>query len=534
VVALGWLDGISPEPAIRVPSVGFVRWKGSEPGEQAELLPDGSYRWVGPDGSVVSCVAPSSAGRRQLRCVGMDNAGDTAVTDGAGGPRLVYGPDGRWLGRFESSGVRMPVGGTPLAMAKAVQGTGVDMASLVDFATRQQPFSGGVAGDPHLITAGRLRVSTQRAGDFLARTGDPAHQIQIRTAAMPYQTDASYVTAAAVGVPGHRIEFVLSGALSVDGKVVDGSGGFRQISVPDGPTLGLWPPDADGVVDAAVLWSDGSTVAMSADSSLGLTVISHIARGAATGLFGGNTEDSVVPSTSVTTTPDLPDAGPRSARGDFLGRPGLPSDASLDQVVDSWRVPPGQSLLTGDTPVAQPTASAAISPAATLAAEKTCVTGPMAESDDLAACVFDVARTGDDGYVVHDGELATAATGSKLPTLLAAGWPALVLGTATSPQSLDLGSQIEAPVPASGRRLYRLTLTTSQVLTIAATPCGRAVGGLAPGGAALRLFDAAGNAVSARQSCGTAKTEELAAGTYFLVLAGPTVGSAAAFRVRVG
>ena len=107
VVALSWLNGVAPEPAIRLPADGFVRWKGSAPGEQAELLPDGGYRWVGPDGSMVGCVAPLSAGRRHLRCVGMDAAGDTAVTADADGPRTVYGPGGRLLGGFTSSGARV-------------------------------------------------------------------------------------------------------------------------------------------------------------------------------------------------------------------------------------------------------------------------------------------------------------------------------------------------------------------------------------------------------------------------------------------
>ncbi len=465
----------------------------------------------------------------------MDGTGDTAVTDGVDGPRVVYGSDGQLLGRFESSGVRITQGRPPLPMAQAVQATGVDMAGLVDFATRQQPFAGGVAGDPHLITAGGVRVSTQRTGDFLARTGDPARQIQIRSEPMPYQSDASYITAAAVGVPGHRIEFLLSGLLSVDGSAVEAAGTFRQVSIQDGPTLGLWPPDGDGVVDAAVVWPDGSTVEMSADASLGMTVVAHLARTAGAGLFGGEAADTGVPTAAVTTAPDIPDAVPPTLRGDFVARSGLPNGAAVDEVVDSWRVPAGQSLLTGPAPVSQPTTSSAISPAATLAAEKSCVAGSMTEPADLAACIFDVARTGDDGYVVHDGELAAAAAGSKLPALLAAGWPALVLGQAPSPQTLELDSQLVTTVPASARRLYRLTLASAQGLTIDAPPCGGAAVRLPPGGAAMRLFDAAGDPVSARQAnCGTGRTDQLAAGTYYLVLAGPAAGPDVGFRVRVG
>ncbi len=537
VAALGWLAGVSAEPAIRVPEDGFVRWQGAEPGEQAELLPDGGYRWVGPDGSMVGCVAPPAAGRRHLKCVGVDGAGDTAITDGASGPRAVYGADGGFLGQYDSSGARVVTNRAPSPLGEAIAASGVDMASLVDFATRQQPFAGGIAGDPHLITAGGIRVSTQRSGDFEARAGDPAHLIQIRTEAMPYQTDVSYVTAAAVGVPGHRIEVSLSGRVSVDGTAMGPSGTFQQISLSDGPTLGVWPPDADGVVDATVLWPDGATVSMTADSSLGLTVTARLPRSPAAGLFGAATPANAggvsTPTASSLPTPDLPGA---LARGDFLARSGASGSVSVDQVIDSWRVAPGQSLLSGPAPVLQPSVSpAAISAAAMSAAEKSCAAGKMDGVEDLAACIFDVARTGDDGYVVRDGALAVAATPSKVPARLAATWPALVLGPSGSPAALELGSQVDGIVAAGSRRLYRLTLGASERLTIAMPACGKGGDGALPqGGAALRLFDGLGTAVSARQAlCGTSLTDQLAAGTYYLVVAGPTAGPNASFRVRV-
>lgn len=538
VVALSWLNGVAPEPAIRLPADGFVRWKGSAPGEQAELLPDGAYRWVGPDGSMVGCVAPLSAGRRHLRCVGMDAAGDTAVTADADGPRTVYGPGGRLLGRFTISGARVGGARSSEPMNQAIDATGVDMASLVDFATRQQPFSGGIVGDPHLITGRGIRVSTQRAGDFQARAGDPAHQIQIRTEAMPYQSDVSYVSAAAVGVPGHRIELALPGKLSIDGSPMASSTTFRQMLLPAGPAVGLWPPDADGVVDVVVLWTDGSSVSMAADSSLGMTVVANLARSPASGLFGAVTTapDTGTGTTSVGASPDSPDAVPTAPRSDFLARAASSGAVSVDQVVDSWRVPAGESLLAGDAPALQPsTVPPVISHAAISQAQTACAAQHGADPNDVAACVFDVARTGDDGYVARDGQLALASTPSKVPGSLAAGWPALALPATPSSQVIELGRPFETTIAAGSRRTYQVSVPVAESLTIAAGQCRKGEAGKPErGAAALRLFDVAGNAVSARESnCGTGGTDRLSAGTYYLALAGPIVGPAASFKVRV-
>jgi hypothetical protein len=152
------------------------------------------------------------------------------------------------------------------------------------------------------------------------------------------------------------------------------------------------------------------------------------------------------------------------------------------------------------------------------------------------ACVFDVARTGDDGYVSGNAELAAAATPPQIPAILAASWPGLVLGSTASPVPLNLGAQLDTAVSAAGRRLYRLTLARPTSVSITAAACPHAQGNEAPqGAAALRLFDVWGRAVSGRQAdCGSGHTGLLARGTYYLLLAGPTAGPSARFKLRVG
>lgn len=539
VVGLSWLNGMSRESAIRVVDDGIVRWQGARSGEHAELIQGGAYRWVGPDGSMVGCAAPErKAGPGvALRCVAIDAAGNTAVTAAAKGPRIVYGPDGRWLGAFDADGVRLTSRQPTASLRRQIAASGVSMASLVEFATGRQPFAGGVTGDPHVITSGGRRLSTQKTGDFHARLGDPAHRIQLRTEAVPYQPDLSFVTVAAVGVPDHRIEFGRAGQLQIDGVPVRSSEAFQQIPMSGGEQIGLWPKDAAGQVAAVVLWPDGSTVAMTADSALGLTVIASLPRGSAAGLFGSAARGSSFEfgSTRERPTPAIPDPFAGDQAGDLVSRSGALT-ASVDQVVESWRVRAGESLFS-DLPEAPPAPRPPIpiDPAAARAAQKYCAVHSISNGEDLSACIFDVARTGDQGYVAHHFELARAADRRSFPPALAGQWPALMLGAGSSAQTYELGSVIDATVRAGTSRLYRLTLSNPAKVAVKAGECEHDGARVAEqGAAALRLFDDSGQPVSARGAiCGVTETETLPTGVYILLLAGPESGPPTPMSVRV-
>jgi hypothetical protein len=198
---------------------------------------------------------------------------------------------------------------------------------------------------------------------------------------------------------------------------------------------------------------------------------------------------------------------------------------------------PANSLLSGSEPQAGPSGgSQQTSPTATRAAQRVCAAAGLANPQDVFACIFDVARTGDDGYVLRDAELAMAAAPSPLPAILASTWPGLVLGTPVSSLPLSLGTQLDTTVSAGGRRLYRISLDRPTTVSITAAACRHPDGDEAPeDAAALRLFDAQGSAVSGRRAdCGSWHTGQLAGGTYYLLLAGPTAGAGARFVLRVG
>ena len=538
-VVLPWLDGVSGAPAIRVIDGDVVQWQGSTPGERAELLPNGSYRWAGPDGSMVGCGARPSTVDDRRRCIAIDRVGDTVVTGGGAGSRIAYGPTGRWLGNFVAGGAKAPGGRPEQTLPEAIAATGVDLPALVDFATRTVPFAGGTTGDPHLITVGGTRVTTQRPGDFDARTGDAEHRIQVRSEPMPYRPDVSYVTAVAIGTQSNRIELTRTGELLLDGVLQPGGEQFRQIQVPGGAVIGWWPPDAVGVVDAVVRWSDGSTVTTAADPALGLTVVANLPSGAVGGLFGSQQPGPHAAGTSgaATPTPDLPDAPSPNRRNDFVARMGAAGASTDDQVVTSWRVRAGDSLITGAAPVDRPPPPVQVAtPSADLAAQRACAKAGLTSSDDLSACVQDVARTGDPGYVPHHAELSAAAAGPVMPGSLAEQFPGLVLGAPGTATPMTLGTAIDAELAPGQRRVFLVDLTGSDRLSIKSPDCARSLTGEHPaaGAAAVRVFDGWGAPVSDRlATCGGVVTASLSAGSYYVLLAGPLAGPAASFDVRV-
>jgi len=549
-VLLSWLDGVSSAPAIRRAGSGFTLWQGTVPGEQAQLLADGGYRWRNAAGAFVGCAASPAGRRGRPGCVGVDPAGEVAIVDGAStttgpGNRILFGSDGRWQGDFDSTGVLITGAHPVQSLAQEIIASGIDMAALVDFATRAAPFAGGVTGDPHLITAGGERVSSMQAGDFQARTDDPVHQIQLRVEVMPYRTDVAYVTAAAVGFNGHRVEFQRTGRLLVDDDPMPADGKFRQYPIQGGSTVGWWPPDAAGIAYGVVLWPDGSTVSIGADAALGMSVFAQLPTSQVGGLFGTRdagvgpspagslseptpTSTSIAPIAGSATIPRLPT--------DFRARPGVAVATSVEAIVASWRVKAGESLFAEPLIPAALTQAAVVSPVAIAVAQNYCNTAGMTNPADTAACVFDVARTGDQGYVANNAQLAAAATQRVAAPSIALDWPALQLGAVSTATQLALGAEFKAAIAPRDRQVYLFTLDGSTAVTVKTSGCagGVAAKALPIGSAALRVFDGTGRAVSGRSGpCGRVDTEVLPAGSYYLLLAGGSAGGQQIFTLKV-
>lgn len=503
VVELGWL-GRDPGPqGVTIPVSDGIRWQGAVPGEYA-IRGGGRFQWFGADGSAVACVDTN-------RCVGVDAAGYVAVLAGTA-ERWVYDPGGRALGRFAANGARRS-GGTLPALAAAVERSGADLAALLDRATHPVPFAGGITGDPHVLTAGGLRYSTQLTGEFQARTGDPDRTVQVRVEPQAHQNDVSMVTAAAIGAQGSVLEYDLQGVAVLDGVPVALDGDFRQVSVSGGPEIGLWAADERGAAHAAMVWADGSSVVLVADPALGLTVVTAAPRSPGVGGLFGNGDPVVAE--------------------DLLDRQGAALD--VDTVVRDWQLRDGESLFSSrvDAVPGFPVGTAAPPAGAEVFAETTCRRAGLTDPDDVAACVLDVGVTGDEGFTV--GHLAmTRPFLARPPEQLTARYPAMTDDPARVAQTLP---EIIDVQPGVGQRLiYDVPVTERGRITVEFVS-GCPDGGTAEPAAdrpAVRVFDSRGSAVGRRlPTCGRAETPVLLPGRYRLVVAGPTTGESVAVRLQL-
>lgn len=503
VVGLGWL-GRDPEPAgVTIKVADGIRWQGTVPGEYA-LRAAGGYQWFGADGSAVACVAAD-------RCVGVDAAGFVAVLAGSA-ERWVYDPAGAAVGRFAADGLRRKGAAVP-ALAVAIERSGADLGALLDVATRPVPFAGGITGDPHVLTAGGLRYSTQLTGEFLARSGDPDRIVQVRLAPLEYRDDVSVATAAAVGGQGWVFEYDRQGEARVEGAPVSVEGRFRRLSVTGGPEIGLWAPDARGAAHAALVWADGTTVLMTADPALGLTVVVTAAREAGVGgLFG---------------------SGDPATDEDLLDRQGVPLD--VDTVVRDWQLRAGESLF-GEQVDAVPgfPAGPAVVPAGAEAfAENACRGAGLTGTADVAACVLDVGVTGDEGFT--RGHLAMTRPVTARPSgRVSERYPAMTDDIVRAAQSLP---EIVDVQPEVGQRLvYDVPVTERGrigVEFVSGCP-GDPMAAPAADRPAVRLFDSRGRAVGPRlPTCGRGESPSVLPGRYRLVVAGPIEGAPVPVRLQL-
>ncbi|MBN9609090.1 MAG: hypothetical protein BGO26_14185 [Actinobacteria bacterium 69-20] len=492
-VLLPWLKGPTPDDGVILGADGTRLWQGPRAGERA-LLGDGWYRYFGPDGSLVGCTSAGS-------CVGVGGDGTVSVTAGPGDPREVYRSNGTYLGRYSAAGEKMAAEPDPRTFADALAASGVDVAGLVNAATRTAPFAGGVTGDPHLITAAGQRITTQVIGQFVARGGDPTHVIQLQFDPMSHRTDVSVVSAAAIGTGANTVIVEASGVVSVDGRIQPRGSGFQQTSLAGGVVLGRWPSDADGVSTVVVMWPDGSSVVATVNAALGLTLVANIfPRAGATGLFG-----------SV----DAP------AGSDLLARGG--SATAVPSAILSWRVTAAERLLPAPAGTLPPfpTQTATIDSGAAKVAQQVCDGHGMRNVADVAACAFDVGLTGDTGFVAGHLELSAAAEVSAIPSDFAARWPALEPAAPASAHDLPANGQLAFTLAPAQTQAFHLTIATPGAVGVA-NRSGCAAGANPPGmdQPALRVFDAAGHAVSDRLPlCGHVETPALRAGTYTLVVA---------------
>jgi hypothetical protein len=503
VATLAWLSGPDDRDGILLDTDQGRRWQGPVAGEYA-LLGEAGYRWFGPNGSMVGCATDAG-------CVAVAGTGTIAVAAKRKGPRLVFSADGAFVGRYSAAGDKMSSPKPAPSLTKTLTGSGVDLAGLVNAASERPPFAGGATGDPHLITAGGVRFTTQQIGQFVARAGDPTHAIQLWLAPMAHRQDVSVVSEVAIGTGDGVIIVDDTGALTIDGTVRPRSSTFDQVTLSDGVAVGRWPAAGDRSVPVVVLWPDGGSVTVTARPALGLTIVAHLPPAPdAVGLFG----------TSAHRTKDLV---PRSGAA-----------TSVDRTVNSWAVTPTERLFGAASPPHSdfPEEPATIAPGAASVGQQACGGQGMTEPDDLSACSFDVALTGDTGFVAGHVELALTAESPSLASSFAARWPALLAGSPSGADALPPDGRLSLTIAPDKSRVFRISVEQpGQVRIVNRSGCG--LGESPPGidQPAMRLFDATGGPVSDRLAlCGHEETPTLPPGTYYLTVAN---GPAAARYVRV-
>jgi hypothetical protein len=237
-----------------------------------------------------------------------------------------------------------------------------------------------------------------------------------------------------------------------------------------------------------------------ANGALGITVVTHLlpAKGA-TGLFGSSAA---------------------AGESDLVTRSGASS--SVDAALRSWRVAQADRLLP-PAAAGPATESVDVDPSARKVASRLCDGHGMTQAQDVAACAFDVAVTGDTGFISGHVALAVAAQTTGVPADFARRWPALEAGPLAAATDLPASGRIDIAISPARTRLYRFTTTASGPVRLAsgaACPAPEAGDGAELDRPAWRLFDTAGRPVSDRiPLCGSAATSAVPAGSYLLAVA---------------
>lgn len=503
---LRWLDGAQASVGIITDEGSGQRWTGRRAGEHA-TLGDGWYRYFGADGSLVGCT---SAGA----CVGVGADDTVAIVGAPGAARQVYTSDGTYLGQYSPDGDKLAPEASPADLREALAHSGVDLAGLVEAATRDAPFAGGVMGDPHVITRGGQRYTTQTVGQFEARTGDSGVEIQLQFSPMAHRGAVSLVSALALGTGADTVLYDMQGALTINGEMRLRVTDFAQIQLGDGVVVGQWPAGSDGVATVVVTWPDGGSVVATADRALGITVIAHLyPSGKASGIFGAE---------SIGSGPDLV-----TRSGNSIATAG-----SATAAVTSWRVLGGRLL---PTPVDQAGTDAeepaTVDEGALKIAQKLCSDYGLQRSQDIAACAFDVGLTGDTAFLPKHLAVATASIAPAVPAGFARRWPALQVSGLVGATDLPTDGALDIALVPGGTQVYQVTLAEPGRLSLwSETPCAAAGSTSAdatvpvstPSGMdqpSWRLFGTDGQPMSGRLPlCGTQQVEHLDAGAYLLAL----------------
>lgn len=310
----------------------------------------------------------------------------------------------------------------------------------------------GSNGDPHLISVNLRRLEFQAAGEFtLLRSTDGTFEVQVRQEPIASRSAGATInTAVAVRLGAHRMGAYLDGdALEphVDGKLVTSTTDFGA----DGRFV-----LHDGGFEAEA--PDGTSVWGLHISQYGINII--VLPSAVLSEHGVGVLARIPPGAALPPLPDGTTLPFTSAAADVY-------KFTYGRFADAWRVTnrtslfdydPGKSTATyaiaGFVPESGSARPMVLDPAARASAEAVC--GPVGPVELHDECVFDVAVTGQHGFVA--AYTATATLGARGATTFwgpkAPATPATVRPTPGSTQLLADITGMDGSVLAPDGTVY--------------------------------------------------------------------------------
>jgi len=247
-------------------------------------------------------------------------------------------------------------------------------------------------GDVHINTPDRLVYDFQERGDFLLTQSTSSGDVVLQARQSRWETyperPVSVNTAVAMNVAGDKLEFYLFPELSFELNDVVTPLPTGYVQLPQGGSITL---TGNGPKDFTIYWPDRNTGARVVLYDAYIDI--GIAR-----LGGSLIYEGILGNMDGDPQNDIQLRG-----GDLITPPA--SDEDLARFGDSWRLSPEESLFNGalagdDTAEgSEPLTLDGLDPTDKANAEDICTTAGVTDPLALHNCTYDVAATGDDGFV---------------------------------------------------------------------------------------------------------------------------------------